>query len=306
MRYFVSRLSSLGDVVCTLPVASALKKGQPNCEVVWMVDRRFAAIVERCSAVDRVVLLPAKLGPLKVLMAELGEFDAALDMQGLLKSAVPVGLAKTKVRLGYHWRREGASFFSRPVRPDPSSLHVVDQYVDVARAAGGAADRAEFALTPTAQDLEAVRSKLEDLGGTDRPLVVINAGAGWASKRWPADKVAFVADELYRFGAQPTFIGAAADQAVIDEVLAFAREPLLSLVGQTNLGELIALIDMAKMHLGGDTGSTHVAAALGRPAFGTYIMTRPDRSCPYGQIDRCRTLDEREVAAAMIAELNRC
>jgi ADP-heptose:LPS heptosyltransferase len=50
---------------------------------------------------------------------------------------------------------------------------------------------------------------------------------------------------------------------------------------------LVALVALAKAHVGGDTGSSHLAAALGIPAIGLYAITRPKRSCPYGQIERC-------------------
>jgi ADP-heptose:LPS heptosyltransferase len=57
--------------------------------------------------------------------------------------------------------------------------------------------------------------------------------------------------------------------------------------GTTTVGELIALLSLASAHIGGDTGSTHIAAALGVPCVGLYSITNPRRSCPYGQIDSC-------------------
>ena len=54
MRFLISRLSALGDVVHTLPSAVALRRSFPDCEIVWCVDRRFSGIVELCSAVDKV------------------------------------------------------------------------------------------------------------------------------------------------------------------------------------------------------------------------------------------------------------
>jgi ADP-heptose:LPS heptosyltransferase len=59
------------------------------------------------------------------------------------------------------------------------------------------------------------------------------------------------------------------------------------LAGRTTIGDLIGLLSLSAVHVGGDTGSTHLAAALGVPAVGLYSMTSPKRSCPYGQISRC-------------------
>src|ERR1044072_755351 len=87
-RFLISRLSSLGDVVCSLPAAAALKKGVPDAGATWVGDKRFAAIVEACSAVDRVVVRQKGSAPID------GEYEAALDLQGLLKSAWVIARVK--------------------------------------------------------------------------------------------------------------------------------------------------------------------------------------------------------------------
>ena len=271
-RFLISRLSSLGDVVCSLPAAAALKKGVPDAEVTWVVDKRFAAIVEACSAVDRVVVRQKGSAPID------GEYEAALDLQGLLKSAWVIARVKAEKKVGYHWQREGSALFSQRVLPDPTSLHVVDQYVDVARAVGGEADRAEFLLAPSAEATESVKQKL-----TGEPFVVINPGAAWASKRYPPASIATLIDAL---PVSTVLIGANGETGG-EEAAALAKKPTLNLTGQTSIAELIALLNLSKAHVGGDTGSSHIAAALGIPAIGLYSSTRPERSCPYGQIDRC-------------------
>lgn len=274
MRFLISRLSALGDVVCSLPAAVALKKGHPGCEVAWIVDPRFKAIVEACSAVD-LVLRPDEDCH--------GEFEAAIDLQGLLKSAWPIARCKAGQKLGYHWQREGAWLFTQAVSPDPTSFHVVDQYVDVARAAGGEMDRAEFGLVPKPEAAESVAKRLQ---GLER-FVIFNAGAGWVTKRWPLDRFAKLNDILQDSGHRVLLIGSQGDSEAAEELSAASSKKPLNWVGQTSISELIALIAHCDAHVGGDTGSTHLAAALGRPAIGLYSVTDPIRSCPYGQFDNC-------------------
>ena len=219
-------------------------------------------------------------------------FDAAFDLQGLLKSAICVGRAKAPEKLGYHWQREGAWAFSARVLPDPTSFHVVDQYVDVVRAFRPdenplASELAAFALKPQDGRVSAVREKLAAIGVTGR-FVVMNAGAGWVTKRWPPAHFAAVCRNLAQDGVPVVFLGGKGDQAAVAEVLeGLPPGTAFSLAGQTNIPELIGLVSLAAAHLGGDTGSTHLAAALGIPAVGLYSITRPQRSCPYGQIERC-------------------
>lgn len=279
LRVFISRLSALGDVVCTLPVAAAIKDTWTDAEVVWAVDKRFRAIVDACGAVDQVVVRPKPME-----MKGLGKFDVALDMQGLLKSGLLVAACSASRKLGYQWQREGSSLFSQRVLPDPSSIHVVDQYVDVARAFGATADRAEFRLNPDPAAIERVREKLVTKGWDGGKLVVVNAGAGWATKRWAANKFAALAD---RAETHVAFLGAPSDRETFAEVRNHGAARAIDMVGETSVAELVALIGLASAHVGGDTGSTHIAAALGVPAIGIYTLTRPERSCPYGQIERC-------------------
>ena len=295
MRFLISRLSALGDVVCTLPVASCLRQAFPDSRITWVVDPRFAGIVECCTAVDEVIR--AKPGFKSSSWPTFEQpFDAALDLQGLTKSGIVVGRAKSPIKLAYHWQRELSRFFAGPVLPDPSSIHVVDQYVDVARATIEALrghdtslahndTSTDFALAPKPEDLASVRAILADRGVTGR-FVAMNAGAGWATKRWPAGSFATVADALAEQGIATVFLGgkAQADHEAFNEVAAEAQHAPISLVGGTSVRELVALLSLAEAHVGGDTGSTHLAAALGRPAIGLYSITKPQRSCPYGQL----------------------
>jgi ADP-heptose:LPS heptosyltransferase len=300
MRFLVSRLSALGDVVCSLPVASALKAGHPGCEVVWAVDKRFAGILELCGSVDQ----PAPVSKPDWSHPALRQtFEAALDVQGLLKSAWIVAKAKAGHKVGYHWQREGSWLFSSKVMPDPTSLHVVDQYVDVARAVGGLADQAEFLLEPDPRDTCRVAEKLESKGWKGGPIVAVNAGAGWSTKRWHPKGFATVADQVSELGALPVFLGAAGDLPVWNEVRSHGAKSAVCVVGETDLRELVALIALARCHVGGDTGSTHIAAALGVPAVGIYTQTSPVRSCPYGQIHRCLDASDGPVTAEAVFTL---
>jgi len=286
-RFLISRLSALGDVVHTLPVATAIKEGQPDAHVAWVVDPRFADVVRCCRAVDEVLVAKPGIDPRSWRLAR-RDWDVALDMQGLLKSAALLVGVRAPVKLGYHWQREGAWLFTARVLPDPTSFHVVDQYVDVAREAGGIADEAQFALEPTAVAVSSIRERLAQVG-IERPFVVMNPAAGWVTKRWPPQHFAALIDLVHDVGMQVVLIGGrgASEEEGGRQVMDQCAHAPVSMIGSTSILDLIALISLCAAHVGGDTGSTHIAAALKRPAVGLYSITRPERSCPYGQIHRC-------------------
>ncbi|MBS1709147.1 MAG: glycosyltransferase family 9 protein [Armatimonadetes bacterium] len=294
MRALIVRLSAMGDVVCGLPAASSL--AEAGYEVTWVVDPRFAALTERCANVHQTVSIDRANKDWRKTIQDLGEFDVAIDLQGLYKSARFVGAANAKTKLAYHRQREFAGWFAQAVRPDPTSLHVVDQYVDVARAAGGTTT-SSFALSPTNEDTENAKALL---GPEPQRYAVVNAGGAWATKRWAPENFARVAEALHEAQVHSVFIGSAAEAEVFEQVKATAKCPVTSLHGKTSIGDLVGLIAGSCLHLGGDTGSTHIAAALGVPCVGLYTVTRPERSCPYGQIDNCRDTDAGLVAARAV------
>lgn len=304
MRYLIVRMSSLGDVVHTLPVASAIKSMDGEAEIVWAASRHYAPLVRLCPHVDETVVMKQSFWKNVPLVKSLGRFDVALDMQGLFKTGWITLHADAGRKLGYHWQREGSGLFSSPVKPDPSSHHVVDQYLDVVRALGAKAATADFALKPDEAETSKMRQLLDELGRDgSRQLVLVNPSSARTVKRWAPASMAHAVRILHDAGFQVGFIGTSGDEWALKEVEGEGLPPVLSLLGRTTVSELVALISLSQAHVGGDTGSTHIAAALGIPAYSVYTATRPERSCPYGQIHRCLTTDPVELTDLMKREL---
>lgn len=304
MRYLIVRMSSMGDVVHTLPVAAALKSMDAEAEIVWAASRLYAPLVRLCRHVDQTVAMKQSFWKNVSLVKSLGRFDLALDMQGLFKTGWITLHADAAKKVGFHWQREGSGLFSSPVRPDPTSHHVVDQYLDVVRALGAQISAADFALSPDEAESAKMAALLDELGRDwSRQLVLVNPSSARSVKRWAPASMAHAVRLLDDAGFQVGFIGTSADEPAFNEVEAEGLPPVLSLLGRTSVSEVVALISLAQAHVGGDTGSTHIAAALGVPAYSVYTVTRPERSCPYGQIHRCLTTDPVELTDLMKKEL---
>ncbi|MCG9896060.1 MAG: glycosyltransferase family 9 protein [Fimbriimonadaceae bacterium] len=304
MRVLIARLSAMGDVIHSLPVAAALKRMDPEAEVVWVCSRRWAPLVRLCRWVDRVE--EATGHPLRdrALARSLGRFDIGLDLQGLFRSGWIIGQADCKERLGFHWQRELAGLFTTPIRPDPTSLHVVDRLLDVARAAGAPDGPADFGLMPSPEDLARMDELLAG-AGVQGPFVAVNPSSAQAAKRWPPAAMAACCRRVRDAGFQTVFVGAPSDRRAMEEVVNAGLGSHVDLIGRTSPAELVALISRAVGQLSGDTGSAHIAAALGLPSYSVFVATRPERNCPYSQIHRCRIQDPDALADLMIRELAR-
>ena len=122
---------------------------------------------------------------------------------------------------------------------------------------------------------------LPDLGG--RPLVVLHAGARWATKLWPAAHWAQLADWLSQeHGCQVAFTGSAADQGLLQAIISLLHAPAANLAGRTSLAQLAGVLRRARLAVTTDTGAMHLAAALGAPVVALFGPTAPWRTGPFG------------------------
>jgi heptosyltransferase-1 len=282
MPILLVKTSSLGDVVHNLPVVSDLQRRLPGLAIDWVVEEAFAAIPRLHPAVRRVIPVAVRRWR-KALTApatwrEMGAFrrqlrgeayDAVLDTQGLVKSALVAALARGR-RLGYarEAAREplAARFYDRTF-VIPKNLHAVERNRWLAAAAlGYAAD------LPLDYGIAA-----EPLAGEwlpTKPYAVLLTATSRADKQWPAAGWLALADWLGRRGLACVLpAGSAAERQT---AAALARD-MTGGVAAPPLGiaELAGLFAGAALVVGVDTGLTHLAAALGRPTLGLYGATDP-------------------------------
>jgi len=209
-------------------------------------------------------------------------YDAAIDFQGLYKSAILAQLSRAQRRLGFarkFLKEPGAArFYTERVRP-PENTHVVEMNLALARAAGAGETEQRFPLPTAPEDEAAVEQMLEK--NHLRDFVILSPGGGWGSKCWPVERYAMVHNALARERGWRTVINAGpGEERLVSEFMAQARvsRPVhLSLT----LRQLVALIRRARLLISGDTGPLHLAAALGTPVVGLYGPTDPVRNGPY-------------------------
>lgn len=303
LKVALVKLSSIGDVVHALPVAAALRAHRSDAQIVWIVERREAAILRGHPALDAIEPVDTRAwrcahGPAAAMAAaravlvlrrrlRAAAFDVALDLQGLLKSGLLVAGSRAPLRIGFAPGacREplSALFTNHRVRPPTEARHVVEQYLSLLGPLGVRAPRAEFRLPADA----AAEARIDDFIGAsglkprDR-LVVVNPGAGRPDKRWPAGRfrelAARVAEEL---GAAVLVVWGPAELATATEIVGAGR-PRVVLAPPTDLDGLLAVLRRASVVVGGDTGPLHMAAALGTPCVGLYGPTSAQRNGPYG------------------------
>ena len=299
----VVKLSAIGDVIHALPVSYAIKEQYPEAHLTWVVEQAAYAILADNPCIDELILFEkAKFRSIGGFLREIGPFrrrlrtrryDASLDLQGLFKSAAIVWNAGARQRIGTANMREGAHLVSRPVRGAHAEGHIVERYLDVARALGCRVGEVRFPVSVSDRDRMAADTLLAREGVQEgRPFVAFAVGANWPNKRWPVEHFAALADRLYHAHYVPVLVGGGRlDATLAEDILRASEIPPVNLVGRTNLKQLAHVFTRAALVLGGDTGPVHLAAGLRVPTVMLMGPTDANRNGPYGQIQNAIEVD---------------
>ena len=296
-RIALIKPSALGDIVHSLPVLSALRVRFPAAHITWVVNRAYEALLT--GHPDLTDTLPFDRGALKGVRRSLAtaysflttlrrrRFDLVIDMQGLLRTGVMARLSGAARRVGFANAREGSRYAYTDRIPSPAlpAAHAVDRMWCVAEAFGVGHLPKVFRVPLQPAEVDAARHELAAL---PRPLVAVAVGAKWLTKRWPAAHFAELLNRAHAHtGGTAVFVGASGDTALSQAVIASLRGPALDLTGRTSLPRLSAVLSLADIMLGNDTGPLHLAAALGRPCVAPYTCTKVALHGPYSQTANC-------------------
>lgn len=291
MKALIARLSSIGDVVHTLPALAALARG--GWEVGWIAEPAGAAVLEGHPLLRRLHHAPrarAALVGARAMVEELRSerYDVALDFQGLWKSALWARLSRAARVVGYArpFRREplSALLMRETVRLPPDLPHVIDKNLALLRVLGiEAVGSRGFPLPSSDAPAEAVRAALGGLGLSG--FVILNPGGGWPSKLWPADQFGAVARSLRDRRIASIVTWGPGEEALADRVVA-ASEGAAVRSFPTTLLEFVELARLSRLVVAADTGPLHLACAIGVPVVGLYGPTDPARNGPFSQEDR--------------------
>ncbi len=320
-RLLIVRLGSLGDVVHTLPAVSLLRRGLPHATLGWAIEERWSPLLLGETAdtayhpspkpgegvghplVDQLHFINSRAWRRRLLsgetwreiMAEMlalrnERYQVAVDFQGLWKSAALALWSAAPERVGFDRPRERPAALFYTQRVTVNARHIVEQNLQLARAVvPGTACEIEFPI-PRSTTAEAwCEAELRRRGVTD--FVLLSAGAGWGAKLWPADSFARVARGLSAQGLRVLLNCGPGEEALVRSIEEQAKGAAQAV--PCSLAELISLTRRARLFIGGDSGPTHLAAALGIPVVALFGPTDPARNGPYGS----RSLVLRAVAS---------
>jgi len=318
-RILLIKPSAVGDVVHTIPVLAKLRARYPAARIDWLLTPPIAEWIQHHPALSGVVAFArgdyGRLWHSWSAAADLGHllrtlrrnrYDLVIDLHGQFRSAVLSLVTGAATRIGFDRPRATARQTSRQLPPAAYrhgwtgaregawvaythripihnlDVHAVDRYLWIAPLLDLPAGPPDFRMAVPAAADERITDLLRRHGLLARPLAVLAPGTIWETKHWHVEGFAQVAHHLDATGRAVVLAGSAKERARCRSIAA-ACPGAWDLSGQTTLSDLAALIQRAEVCLTNDSGSMHMAVALGRPVVSVFGPTDPLWIGPYGR-----------------------
>jgi heptosyltransferase I len=286
-RFLIVRLGALGDVIHGIPVAAALRRAIPTARIDWLVDPRYVELLGCVTAIDDVIALDPLNGVAAVLTAirhlRRQRYTAAIDLQGLIKSAVLARFAGAQRTVGFargQLREPVAHFLYTTSIDVAGATHVINRNLALLSAVGVTSDVIE---TPLNVPSTAAGEQVSRQFGAE--YVVLNGGAAWPNKRWPPERFGALGAALYaRFGLPSVVLWGPGEQDLAAAIVA-ASSGAATAAPRTSIVETLAIVSGARLVVSGDTGPVHLAGAVRTPVVGIYGPTNPLRNGPWSSDD---------------------
>lgn len=302
-KILVIRLTSLGDVIFTLPLVNALNEEH---EIGYVVAEKGLEVIKDNPSISKLHFVPLKdwkkrpfslktfkefLNLIKEIRAE--KYDVAIDCQQMFKSLFLFMLSGAKRRITSKYARElsilgGNEFVNHKTNFRDFNCHIVERNLDFARHLGIDPQNIKFLLPPTSDISKDKIDALLKYLDKSRPIVVIAPATTWVNKHWDERNWAFLIDKISS-KCNLIFTGTNSDEQLVERILSKTKENLCyaNLVGKTNVEELRELFSRAKLVISTDSGSSHLAWASSNPnVISIFTCTPPKRFGPYGNNEK--------------------
>ncbi|NVK22879.1 MAG: glycosyltransferase family 9 protein [Kangiellaceae bacterium] len=277
------RLSAIGDVCHAVSTVQAIQKQYPNASITWVIGKIEQKLLQGLAGIDFVVF-DKSLGikaysKLKQDMRG-KHFDVLLHMQLALRANIAAFFIPAKVKIGFSKARskELHSLFVNKHIEHEQGMHVLDGFRDFARAIGVEDSSPQWNIPVDETVRHWAQEKLPA-----KKYIVISPAASKAERNWLNERYAAIANYCSQKGFDVVITGGPSDfeQQLALNIIKQCQHPVINLVGQTNLKQLLLTLQQAQCVIAPDSGPAHMAVTQGTPVIGLYAHSNPRRTGPY-------------------------
>lgn len=297
--FIIIKLSSLGDIIHTLPSFSALRNHFPQNKITWVVEKNAKQILDLVSGIDRIITYDLKnksifsrefWSSLKRLRSSIEKRKSVcLDFQGLIKSGLISYLSKAPTRISFHRRNLKESpasiFYTDHIRPLPETMHVIQKNLELLSSIGIHEKQWDFPINIPSDLILSTLDKLKNKGiKINHNAVIFNVGGAWMTKRWFLDHWINMINLLDFNHFSPIILwGSSEEKKMAEEI---KKKTDVWITPFLTVKEVFALIHESKLVVSGDSFPLHAACALSIPVVGLFGPTNPNRNGPFNKRDK--------------------
>jgi heptosyltransferase-2 len=277
----------IGDAVMSTPALANLRRGLPKARIDLLVPSRVAPLFDDHPHVDRVLIRDERRSwcrRLAQIITWRGHgYDLVVLLPNSFRAALEAWLLRSPRRLGYATDGRRVLLTQAVPAGESSPPHQTEAYLRLVAALGLPIVERVPILVPTRQaEIEAERLWAAQGWGRAEQVIGICPGAAFgASKRWWPERFAALADRLLTTGRlRVAFFGSADEVPLVDLIRAQMTHEAVSLAGQDTLGSFMALAARCAVVIANDSGSMHIADAVGTRVVALFGPTDPRRTAP--------------------------
>ena len=283
----ILRLSAIGDVCHAVAAVQAIQAVYPNASITWIIGKIEHKLLEGLPGVD-FIIFDKSLGrqAYKQLKSDLNgtKFDVLLHMQVALRANIAAKIIQAKRKIGYDWHRakELHTLFTNDRIKAQTQAHVLESFFAFAEKLGvpeSAKHKLSWNIPVSPEDIQFAETHIP----TDQRTLIIAPSASKAERNWTTEGYASIADYAASKGFTVLLCGGPSEdeKQLGRDIQTKAQSPLISLIAQTSLKQMLALLKRASMVIAPDTGPAHMAVTQGTPVIGLYAHSNPKRTGPY-------------------------
>lgn len=280
------RLSAIGDICHTLPVARTIQHAWPQTRLTWIIGKGEYSLVEGITDIEFLVFDKSRgLSAYRDIRRQLGgrQFDALLHMQMSLRSSLLSLLVNTPVKLGFDRARAGDMqwlFTNHQIAPRQRQ-HVVDSLFGFSQVLGIEEKLLRWDIPVSEPD----RQQAEQLADPAQPYIVISPSSSHPYRNWHVEGYTRVAEHAVKqHGLRVYITGGPTELEQQMAATICARcdsQQVINLVGKTSLKQLLVVLENALAVIAPDSGPAHMATTVNTPVIGLYACTNAERARPY-------------------------
>ncbi|MBF0490792.1 MAG: glycosyltransferase family 9 protein [Candidatus Omnitrophica bacterium] len=269
-------LSNIGDVLLAAPVLDILLRDFPSAQLSLVIGERAASLFEGNARISRIHIFDKQRSAIEQARWTLDlrqyQYDAVIDLRNSM--------------IGYFLTPR---WLTPPLLVADKKSHLKDLHLNRLRSLYDFQTGADkpLSILPSSKDSQRVDQCIQSFLGKDSSFVLIAPYAADLSKTWDLEKFVQLSQSISRqYGLKIVMIGSTEHRVGIEEIVRQSRVSILNLAGQTNLIQLMALVQRSKIAIVHDSGPMHMASYLNKPIVALFGPTQPKLSGPWSSLNR--------------------